>query len=167
MQVHYWELSNYNNGTLIGKWFDLEGKTKEEHQEDIQEWLEEVTEETGELCEEIILGDVEDVPSQYHWEYGLKDELFEFIEFMNNTHMDEEAVLAMLEYGFELENIEDNYQGEYDSDEDFAESFYEDTGALVGVPDHIKYHIDWSSVARELLMTDYGTSSGHYFRTSY
>lgn len=44
-RIHYWELSNYNAGRLVGRWFDLEGHTHDSHLDEIQEWLEELTEE--------------------------------------------------------------------------------------------------------------------------
>lgn len=170
MRVHYWELSNYNNGTLIGNWFDLEGKAKEEHLEEVQEWLEEVSEQTGELCEEIILGDTEDVPNRYVWEYGLSDELFEYIETLENTHLEPEIVEAALLCDIPLDKVEDAYLGQWDSDSDFAYDQAEQMGYIDSVneklPAWISCHIDWEGVARDL-MVDHIAANNHYFTTCY
>lgn len=62
----------------------------------------------------------------------------------------------------ELEDVEEAYQGEYNSDEDFVEQLLEDIGVI---PDDLPgyVHIDWEATAREV-MYDYFESEGHYFR---
>jgi antirestriction protein len=55
-----------------------------------------------------------------------------------------------------LEMVTDNYQGLWDSMEDFAADLFEQTGDLEKVPEFIRYHIDWEGVARDLeLSGDY------------
>lgn len=170
MRVHYWELSLYNEGTLVGCWFDLDGVTKDEHLEEVNEWLEELGDLHERWCEEIILGDVEDIPSHMHHEYGLCDELWEYIEFLNNTHLDPEIVEAAMECDIPLEHVEDAYVGSWSSDSDFAYDMAEQLGYIGEVeralPAWITCHIDWDGVARDL-MVDHTASNGHYFSTCY
>jgi antirestriction protein len=60
-------------------------------------------------------------------------------------------------------DIEENYQGEYSSDEDFAQQLAEDIGAINKNAQWPNNCIDWEHAASEL-MYDYFESNGHYFR---
>jgi antirestriction protein len=163
--VQFWELSSYNNGQAIGRFFDLEGKTKDEFYEEMQEWLDELTEITGELCEEWILGDAEGVPSKYVGEYGISDEFFEISEVAAETGLDMKVINAGLACDIDLESIAYAFVGEYDSDEDFAFEMAEASGFEESNvwPNNC---IDWERAARDL-MYDYSSSDGFYFSNNY
>jgi len=63
-----------------------------------------------------------------------------------------------------IRDADDNYQGEYDSDKDFAQQLAEDIGAIdpkAGWPNNC---INWEWAAQEL-MYDYACENGHYFRS--
>lgn len=62
---------------------------------------------------------------------------------------------------FSIEGFEDSYQGEYESDEDFAQELAEQTD---DIPKHLWSYIDWEFYAREL-MYDYSEHDGFYFRS--
>ena len=60
--------------------------------------------------------------------------------------------------------VADAYQGEYESDEDFAMQLLEEVGEIPkDLPSYI--HIDWEATARDI-MYDYFESEGYYFRNS-
>ena len=164
-QVHYWELSNYNAGKLIGKWFDLDGRTHDDHLAELAEWLEELTEETGELCEEWILGDVEDVPSRYVDTYGIDPEFFEYQAAIESSHLDAEVIEAGIELGIPLDKIEDAYYGQFESDEDLAWEHIE-SGCMGDIPDHLINYIDMERLGRDLAM-DFMEHNGHYFYSNW
>jgi len=65
----------------------------------------------------------------------------------------------------EAENVEEAYQGEYSSDEDFAQQLAEDIGAIQADMQWPYTCIDWEHAANEL-MYDYFESNGYYFRNS-
>lgn len=163
MRVHYWELSNYNNGELIGKWFDIDNVSKEEHEEEVKEWLEELTASTGSLCEEWILGDTEEVPECFVGTYGLDSELFDAIEYANDNHITLDVVCAGLAIGIELEEIQDRYRGEFSSDEEFAEEYLADCGMLDEVPEGLRSYFDVKAYARDMMINDASSQGGHYF----
>ena len=74
----------------------------------------------------------------------------------------EDVINAGIECDIELENIEEAYQGEYDSDGDFTEQLLEDCGDIPkNIPNYI--HIDWERTARNI-MFDYVEDDNHYFR---
>ena len=61
-----------------------------------------------------------------------------------------------------LEKASENYYGSYDSDEDFAESFLNEIGAIPeNLPNYV--YIDWERTSRDL-MFDFSSSGNHYFR---
>lgn len=49
-------------------------------------------------------------------------------------------------------HMEDGYRGAFDSLEDYAQEFIEDcySDVLKGLPDFIRYHIDWQGIARDM-----------------
>ena len=161
-RVHYWELSNYNSGTLIGKWFDLSHTTRAEHQAELDEWLVGLTNTTGELCEEWIIGDVEDVPEYFHSEWTIYSTFFEYQETLENSHLSHEVFMAGLSIGFDLKAIEERYRGEYDSVKYFVEEYVEENGVLDDMPDHLIEFFDMEAYG-ERLMDEYTEFDNHFF----
>ena len=49
--------------------------------------------------------------------------------------------------------IEENYQGTYKDRSDFAYEFHESIGTEI--PEHLQYYIDWDSMGRDMLMSDF------------
>jgi antirestriction protein len=62
-----------------------------------------------------------------------------------------------------IENTDEAYQGEFNSDEDFAEDFAEQLGCIDKNASWPQNCIDWEQAARDL-MYDYIESHGYYFR---
>ena len=77
----------------------------------------------------------------------------------------EEAVLDAFSYlvGEEyIEDVEEAYQGQFSSDEDFVQDLLESCGDIpADLPAYI--HIDWESTASDIMM-DYMEQDGYYFR---
>lgn len=65
-----------------------------------------------------------------------------------------EAILDYFDGDLEYvqEAIEDQYCGEYDSEEDFVESFTEETNP---VPQYLSYYIDYEKMARDYFINDF------------
>jgi len=82
-------------------------------------------------------------------DYGEYAELVE--EFGEAYHLRYEDVGEITKSGFE-----DHYRGSFNTEEEWAEETYSE---LYEIPDHLKSHIDWESVARELAM-DYAVYEG-------
>ena len=165
-KIHYWELSNYVGGKLIGQWFELDNISHDEHIAEITEWLEELTNETGELCEEWIVGDVEDVPSHYVGEYSIDEAFFELAELAENSHLDREVFEAAADYGIPLDKVEDAYYGCFESDQALAEDYVDQTALLAEVPENLQSYFDFAAFGRDLAM-DFCESNGHYFYSNY
>lgn len=71
-------------------------------------------------------------------------------------------IKAGLSAGIDIDNIEEAYQGQWSSDEDFAMQIAEDFG-FEAVGDWPAPYIDWERAAADLMM-DYVESDGYYFR---
>ena len=77
--------------------------------------------------------------------------------------LDIEIVKAALELGIDEENIQEAYNGQYDSDKAFAEDMADQLGSINDNAAWPYTCIDWEWAARELMM-DYSEQDGYYFR---
>lgn len=73
-----------------------------------------------------------------------------------------ETISAGLACGICWENLEEAYQGCFDSEEEFAQELCESCGDIPNNLPHYIY-IDWVKTARDI-MFDYCEEKGHYFR---
>ncbi len=48
-----------------------------------------------------------------------------------------------------IDYLGDNYAGAHERLEDWAQEFVEETTDMTGIPDVVRYHIDWEGVARD------------------
>jgi hypothetical protein len=82
-------------------------------------------------------------------------DLDDYAEFVENV--EEHGESFKLRYDDIGESsYESQYVGDFESKEAYAQSYYEDN---YDIPDFLQNHIDWDSVANELLM-DYSTYDG-------
>jgi antirestriction protein len=93
----------------------------------------------------------------------------DFAEDLERTHLDMDVIEAYADNASSwedvtIQNIEDSYIGEYESDVDFAENYAEDTGLFVGVSDTVKYYFDHEAYWKCELRHYFYESNGHYFR---
>jgi len=161
--VYYLELSNYNNGNLIGRFFDLDGVTEKDHIEEVSDWLESF----GRNYEEVIVGDSDGVPEEYVSEWGVHNDFFEINELLiEEPYLSRGIIEAGVKCGVPLKSIYDAYVGEYCSDEEFAEEFAKDTGLLEGLPQIILDCISFELLSYEI-MHDYDSHNDFYFRNDY
>ena len=100
-----------------------------------------------------------DVPT----DYANAEKVFEFATAFAECSYEIEVVEAALNCGVEPDDIDEAYQGEYESDEDFARSIAEELGLINKNAKWPYTCIDWGFAAKEL-MYDYSESNRHYFR---
>ena len=122
------------------------------------EKFENITQEDCDFEIHIDDGDLEDL--------GItnSDELYEFCDifYSDNNSYEVDVFEAAYACDIPFEDIDECYNGAWDSDEDFVQQLLEDTGDLPSdLPHYI--HIDWESTARDVMM-DYCENNGHYFR---
>lgn len=105
------------------------------------------------------ISDFSDVPDKYANEC----DIWEFAESFANGSYSMEVFEAAINCDVNISDVDEAYQGEFSSDEDFARDMAENIGAIdkkAGWPNNC---IDWEFAAKEL-MYDYCESDGHYFR---
>ena len=168
MKLYVGTYKKYNEGSLDGKWLDLE---------DYADW-----DDFLEACYEIHEDEkdpelmFQDCDCDFEWEralysecgsyekwYTIKDELdkhgFEdlvlddYVEVFGNCVLDDKNVITKLE---------DSYRGKYSSLEDFEESMAEECCDINNVPDYIRNYIDWAAMARDDCDNTIG-SNGYVF----
>lgn len=157
----------YNEGSLFGKWFDLNDYSDFDQLHNAILLL-----HKDEISPEIMVQDWECNP------------LFERMGLISESHISSEIynVISAIEnsdYNIEIlesfsdcfgcyksideiiEKVSENYMGEYTSDIDFVENLLSDTGSIPqDLPSYI--YIDWNRTTNDI-MFDYSTSNGYYF----
>lgn len=153
--------AKYNSGSIAGQWIDLT------EFDDVDEFVAAcVALHKDEADPELMYQDWECIPSQYIGESWLDPEIWDYFRAIKESGLDSEVFAAGLELGLPLTDVEEMYQGRYDSDEDFAYQMADDLGMLDDSAQWPHSCIDWERAARDL-MYDYCESGCHYFRTSY
>lgn len=167
-QIFVGTYANYNNGDLTGEWLDLSDYSTAEELMEAMQAIHEDEEDPEFMIQDMeehadVLG-VEESMSLEEWE-----EVYEALEALEASHLDIEVVQAYCKNTGEpinsdsIREAEEAYQGTYDSDEEFAQDFAEEIGAINYATSWPNNCIDWELAAREL-MHDYFESNGHYFR---
>ncbi len=90
------------------------------------------------------------------------DEVFEYGEALAKID-DIDMLNAGIDCDIDLDNIEEAYNGQFKSNEDFAQETAESLGEIPKGNNWPHYCIDWEWAAKEL-MSDYSESNGYYFR---
>lgn len=156
-RIYVASLSDYNNGTLHGEWIDVDDV------DTIQDAINEMLESSpyaakyDEEAEEWAIHDYEGPISEM--DLGENPDLDELVDLVDALEEHGEAFGIFYRIAGDLdtakEHFEDAYQGEWSSEQDFAEDSIGDCYDLSDVPDFIKYHIDWAGIARDLFISDY------------
>jgi antirestriction protein len=166
--ITFYSLSDYNNGDLISKTFDLEDfPTYDDLATARSEWLEERTEELddGVLREEFIVADYEGIPASLMGQWDIDSDYGDWLEAC--VEYGAEVVNAATELDIPFDKIEEAYAGIASSDVEFAEELADSIGLLDEVPDNLKMYFDMAAFARDLMINDYHEHNGHYFHNNW
>lgn len=149
-RIYVASLSDYNNGVLHGIWIDLDDATLEEVQEQIEEMLKDspTAKKYGDIAEEWAVHDHDNIDV-----FGENPDLQELIEQVEvRNEVGDEVYDGYVGYVYSnptVQEIEESYVGEYESEEDYAKEFFMD---CYQIPEFLEMYIDWESVARDLFM---------------
>ena len=166
-RVYVGTYNKYNSGSLFGKWLDLSDYSdKDEFMEACREL------HKDEQDPEFMFQDYENIPEALITECWLSDKFFELrdaIEKLSETQ--QEAFFVWCDHHNNdiseedaddlISSFEDEYQGEYKDEEDYA---YEIVEECYDLPEFAKTYFDYSAFARDLFMTDYWMDNGFVFR---
>lgn len=139
--------AKYNNGSIAGKWLDLEDYG------DKESFLKACAElHKDEADPEFMFQDFEGFPRSMYSESSVSEELFEYVALDE----DDQELLAVYKENVDsdgdIETARDAFAGKADSQANWAAQFLEDTGGLDGVPEHLKNYIDFEAYARDAEM---------------
>jgi len=137
--------AKYNSGSIFGKWLDLEDYS------DKEAFLEACAKlHSDEEDPEFMFQDFEGFPESMYDESSVSDEIWEWLDLDEDDQNMLEAYQKSVDTKGTIEQAREEYRGKYDSPADYAERFHEEVGDLASVPDSLRYHIDWESVAHEM-----------------
>lgn len=163
-RIYVGTYAKYNNGSIEGKWFDLDDYS------DKTEFYEAITEfHNDEDDPEFMFQDWENIPDSFIDESCINEN---FWDYLNADIDNKEAFEIFVRHqGYDLEdfesclsNFEDSYRGEYSSTLDFASELFDEL-YLHEVPESIRYYIDYEKFERDLFMGDYWEEDGYIFCT--
>ena len=145
--VYVGTYAKYNNGDLTGQWVDL---TDYSSYEDFLEYCAELHSDQDDP--EFMFQDYEGFPDRYYSESGLKPELWDYIEAIQNY--DQDFVDAIIDAGYELDDVDDfSYYGDCHNLGDLAEMYIDETGGVENLSqDTLQRYFDYQSFGRDLQM---------------
>jgi antirestriction protein len=151
-RVYVASLADYNSGRLHGRWIDAD-QGADAIRDEIAQMLAESEEP---IAEEWAIHDYEGFGELGLSEYEDIDKVAE-LAFLIKEHGPLFAALASYFGGTSgiddaRRYMEEGYRGAYDSLEDYAQELTEECygDVLKGLPDFIRYNIDWEGIARDM-----------------
>lgn len=146
-RVYVGTYAKYNNGDLTGEWVDL---TDYSSYDDFLDYCVEL--HSDEDDPEFMFQDYENFPDEYYGESGLKPELWNYIEAINNY--DKEFVDVILENGYSLNEIEEfSFYPNCHNKGDFAQMYIDEMGGLENIgQDTLENYFDYQAYGRDLAM---------------
>jgi antirestriction protein len=159
------DYASYNDGTQFkhGHWVDLDQFVDVD---ELQDYIDTHFEKCGINDPEVMITDFEGFPEKFYsesYDSSLMGDLFEYFDILENCH-NPEAMAAYIEEGYDPKNFDEAYQGEFDSDEDFAQDMADELGYTDKQVSWPYTCINWEHAAREL-MYDYHSCGNFYFRS--
>ena len=154
MKICIQDLRDYTEGLLRYKWVDLKDVyDSEDLNEIVFNYLNERTEETGELHEEWFIADYENFPNL--GEYPGPEAIMETAKVVENY--DWRVVKAFIEYeGVEyLENFEEKYRGIFESEKDFAYEDIQNHYDLEKMMGNLAIYFDYEAYGHDLFINDF------------
>ena len=160
--VYVGTYGKYNDGSLCGLWIDLSSFNS---YNDFINFCKAI--HADEEDPELMAQDYECFPRQWYNEGFMSEEDFDHIK--EYTEMCDkhsvEAVDDYMELHDDLDNFEEAYCGEWNSEEDFARHIVDECYDLERTMGNLSQYFDYEAFARELFMYDYSMgANNHVFR---
>ena len=160
--VYVGTYGKYNDGSLCGLWIDL--STFNDF-DDFIDFCKAI--HADEEDPELMAQDFEGFPRQWYNEGFMSeddfDNIIEYSELCDKYSR--EAVDDYMEFHDELDDFEEAYCGEWDSEEDFARHIVSECYDLERSMGQLANYFDYEAFGRELFMWDYSMgANGNVFR---
>ncbi len=143
-KVYVGTYCKYNNGSIEGDWLDLEDYDDKE--DFIKACLELHSDEDD---PELMFQDWEEIPSRYITESSIDEDLWEWLKLSEDERAIVTTYFEEVDESASPEHALEAYDGEHDSEEDWAREFWEQTGMASELPEHAQNYIDYKSFAHD------------------
>ena len=155
----------YNCGSIFGAWLDITAFADYDEFLAVCAYL-----HRDEADPEYMAQDFENFPEEWYTEgFMSRDEFDKIQEFAELDEDEREAFQAFMDLkcdsDLSVDDFREAYQGEWDSEEDFARNIVEECGMLDNVPESLKDYFDFERYADELFRYDYDFQDGYVFRS--
>jgi antirestriction protein len=134
----------YNNGSIKGDWLDLEDYASND---DFYEACREL--HNDEPDPELMFQDWEDIPASFITECSLDERVWDWLELDEDDRQTVSLYLDEIDRQSTVEEALDCYDGEHDTEEDWARDFWASTGMSSQLPEYAQNYIDYESYARD------------------
>lgn len=143
-RIYVGTYAKYNSGSIKGAWIDLEDHA------DKESFLEACKElHKDEPDPELMFQDYEGFPKSYYHESSVPEELWDWLAAPEDDRNLLEIYREHVDGDATLETARDNFAGTFDSEEDWAAQFLEDTGALEAIPENLRNYFNYEAYARD------------------
>ena len=160
--VYVGTYGKYNDGSLCGLWIDL---STFNGYDDFIDFCKAI--HADEEDPELMAQDFEGFPRQWYNEGFMSEEDFDHIQEYTELcdKYDVDAVDDYMEFADELDNFEEAYCGEWDSEEDFARHIVNECYNLEKLMGDLSRYFDYEAFGHDLFMWDYNMgANNHVFR---
>ena len=154
----------YNCGSIFGMWLDLTTFSDYDEFCAVCRFLHRDEDDPELMCQ-----DYENYPEEWYSEDIMSEDIFDLIQEFAELNEDErEAYEALFDVKCDshisVDDFREAYQGEWDSEEDFARYIVDECGMLDNVPESLKDYFDFERYADDLFRYDYDFQDGYVFR---
>lgn len=165
--VYVGTYGKYASGSLRGVWLDL--TTFDDYDEFLAvcRYI-----HRDEADPEFMAQDFDSFPREWYTEGFMSEREFDLIQAYAELDSKEREAFEVYVSAFGssrddvsiFDNFREAYQGEWSSEEEFAEQLADDCCMLDNVPESVKMYFDYAAFARDLFIDDYYFESGFVFR---
>lgn len=157
--VYVGTYGKYNEGSLCGLWIDLSSFSDYDEFIDFCNAI-----HADEEDPELMAQDYEAFPRQWYNEGFMSEEDFDHIQEYTELcdKYDVDAVDDYMEFADELDNFEEAYCGEWDSEEDFARHIVEECWDIERTMGDLSRYFDYEAFGRDLFMWDYNMGANNH-----
>lgn len=146
-KVYVGTYHKYNNGSIDGDWLDLSEYSSK------QDFLEACAElHKDENDPELMFQDWEDIPLQLIGESYIDEKTWDWLELSESERQTVALYLDEIDCDAPIETALECYDGEHDSEQDWARDYWDQSGLVSQLPDYAQNYIDYDQFARDARM---------------
>ena len=143
-QIYVSTYRKYNNGSLQGDWLDLtDYDSKEEFYAACMEL------HTDETDPELMFQDWENIPADLIGESTIDERVWDWLKLNKDERQTVATYLDEVDSDTSIETALECYEGEYESEEDWAREYWDTTGMVNDIPERLQGYIDYKHYARD------------------